>query len=116
MRTLPLDHPGTPDTRSPGRFLWWMAKGQWRTLVMGMVFGIIWMSSQAVMPAAIGRAIDAGVAARDFPALVKWTGLMLVVGLVQSFAGITACATIETMPNAIPATSVCHWPFMRKPR
>ena len=65
-----------------------MAKGQWRTLVMGMVFGIVWMSSQAVMPAVIGRAIDAGVAARDFDALLGWTGLMLGVGLVQAFAGI----------------------------
>jgi len=88
VRTLPLDDPGTPDTRSPGRFLWWMAKGQWRTLVMGMVFGIVWMGSQAVMPAVIGHAIDAGVAARDFHALLLWTGLMLGIGLVQAFSGI----------------------------
>ena len=36
MRQLPLDHPGTADHRSPGRFLWWMAKGQWHTLLLGM--------------------------------------------------------------------------------
>lgn len=76
------------DTRSPGRFLWWLARGQWRTLVMGMVFGIIWMSSQAVLPALLGRAIDQGVAARDLPALVMWAGLMLAVGLVQAVSGI----------------------------
>ena len=34
------------------RFLWWLAKGQWATLLGGMAFGIIWMSTQAVMPAA----------------------------------------------------------------
>lgn len=50
-----LDHPGTADRRSPGRFLWWLARGQWRTLLGGMFFGIVWMSSQAVMPAVIGR-------------------------------------------------------------
>ena len=27
VRTLPLDHPGIADHRSPGRFLWWMAQG-----------------------------------------------------------------------------------------
>ena len=65
-----------------------MAKGQWHTLVLGMVFGIIWMSSQAVMPAVIGLAIDHGVAAQDFGALLLWTGLMLAIGLVQAFSGI----------------------------
>ena len=42
-----------------------MARGQWQTLVGGMLFGIVWMSCQAVMPAVIGRAIDRGVAAKD---------------------------------------------------
>ncbi|MCA9794244.1 MAG: cation:proton antiporter [Candidatus Eremiobacteraeota bacterium] len=88
MRRLPLDHPGVADHRSPGRFLWWLARGQWRTLVMGMVFGIIWMSSQAVLPALLGRAIDRGVAAKDTSALLTWAGLMLAVGLVQAVSGI----------------------------
>lgn len=65
-----------------------MAKAQWRTLVMGMVFGIIWMSSQAVMPAVIGRAIDSGVAAKDPAALLRWAGVMLLIGVVQAVAGI----------------------------
>ncbi len=55
---------------------------------MGMVFGIIWMSSQAVLPALLGRAIDQGVAAKDTSALVTWAGLMLAVGLVQAVSGI----------------------------
>ncbi len=88
MRLLPLDHPGTPDHRSPGRFLWWMARQQWRTMVMGMVFGIVWMSAQAVMPAVIGLAIDRGVAARDGRQLLLWAGVMLAVGLVQAASGI----------------------------
>ena len=65
MRKLPLDHPGTADHRSPGRYLWWLAKGQWHTLALGMLFGIIWMSTQAVMPFVLGRAIDRGVADQD---------------------------------------------------
>ncbi|WP_309649982.1 ABC transporter ATP-binding protein [Nocardioides sp.] len=88
MRLLPLDHPGTADHRSPGRFLWWLARGQWKTLAGGMAFGILWMSTQAVMPAVIGRAIDRGVADKDGTALLQLAGLMLLIGLVQAASGI----------------------------
>lgn len=88
MRPLPLDHPGTADHRSPGRFLWWLARGQQATLLGGMFFGIVWMSSQAVMPAVIGRAIDQGVADRDGDALLRYAGLLLLIGLVQAATGI----------------------------
>lgn len=65
-----------------------MAKGQWHTLLLGMVFGIIWMSAQAVMPAVIGRAIDEGIAARDRDALFRWAAVMLGIGLVLAASGI----------------------------
>ncbi|MBB6628843.1 ABC transporter ATP-binding protein [Nocardioides sp. KIGAM211] len=65
-----------------------MARGQWRTLVVGMLFGIVWMSAQAVMPAVIGRAIDTGVADRDGGELLKWASVMFVIGLVQAATGI----------------------------
>ena len=63
-------------------------KGQWRTLLMGMVFGVVWMVCQAVMPAVIGRAIDDGIAARDTSGLLQWTGAMLGIGVLQAVAGI----------------------------
>jgi ABC-type multidrug transport system fused ATPase/permease subunit len=88
VRHLPLDHPGTADHRSPMRFLWWLVTGQWRTMVAGMAFGVVWMVAQAVMPAVIGRAIDRGVAARDTDALLAWAGVMLAIGLLQAGAGI----------------------------
>ncbi|WP_205304864.1 ABC transporter ATP-binding protein [Nocardioides sp. 616] len=88
MRQLPLTDPGTADHRSPGRFLWWLAKGQWQTLAGGMAFGIVWMGAQAVMPAVLGRAIDHGVADRDFDQLLVWASVMLAIGLVQAFCGI----------------------------
>src|SRR6478672_7535455 len=65
-----------------------MARAQWRTLVMGMLFGIVWMSAQAVMPAVIGLAIDRGVAAKDTSQLVLWALVLLVIGLVQAATGI----------------------------
>ncbi|MEO9325813.1 ABC transporter ATP-binding protein [Nocardioides sp. C4-1] len=88
MRHLPFDDPGTADSRTPLRFLWWLAKGQRWTLLGGMAFGIVWMSCQAVMPAVIGRAIDRGVSQRDGDALLAFAGLMLAIGLLQAFTGI----------------------------
>src|SRR4051794_32152239 len=65
-----------------------MARGQWQTLLGGMLFGIVWMSCQAVMPAVIGRAIDRGVAAKDSSALLTYGLVMLAIGLVQAVTGI----------------------------
>lgn len=88
VRHLPLEHPGVADHRSPFRFLWWVIKGQWHTLLLAMLFGTVWMVAQAVMPAIIGLAIDQGIAARDTGALLKWTLVMLGLGLLQAVAGI----------------------------
>nr|WP_179656095.1 ABC transporter ATP-binding protein [Nocardioides panzhihuensis] len=88
VRRLPLDDPGVADHRSPDRFLWWMARRQWQTLLGGMFFGVIWMSAQAVMPLVIGRAIDEGVATKDVPTLAVYAAILLGVGLVQAVAGI----------------------------
>ncbi|QIX28588.1 ABC transporter ATP-binding protein [Nocardioides sp. JQ2195] len=53
-----------------------------------MLFGIIWMSTQAVLPAVIGKAIDEGVAARDRDQLLFWAAVMFGIGLVQAASGI----------------------------
>jgi ABC-type multidrug transport system fused ATPase/permease subunit len=88
VRQLPLDHPGTADARSPWRFLWWTIKGQWHTIALGMLFGVIWMTCSAVVPAVIGKAIDDGVTARDSGALWRWAGVLFVVGVLQAVSGI----------------------------
>jgi ABC-type multidrug transport system fused ATPase/permease subunit len=89
MRELPVPNPGEPDHRSALRYLGWIARTQVRTLVSAMTLGIIWMVSQALMPAALGRAIDAGVAAKDTSALVTWSGVLMFLGIVQAASGIT---------------------------
>jgi ABC-type multidrug transport system fused ATPase/permease subunit len=88
MRNLPLAYPGVPDSRSPGRYLWWVMRGQKSTLIGGMTFGTIWMVAQAVMPALIGKAIDQGVANGDTSRLLFWAGMLLLAGVVQAAAGI----------------------------
>jgi ABC-type multidrug transport system fused ATPase/permease subunit len=88
MRNLPLADPGVPDSRSPGRYLWWVMRGQRATLLGGMTFGTIWMVAQAIMPALIGKAIDQGVANGDTSRLLFWAGMLLLAGVVQAAAGI----------------------------
>ena len=88
MRHLPLSDPGIPDARSPGRYLWWVARGQLPTVLGGMAFGIVWMVAQSVMPAIIGRAIDEGVRADDMNRLWMWALILLGVGVLQAGAGI----------------------------
>ena len=55
---------------------------------MGMLLGTIWMVSQAFMPAAIGRAIDQGIASGDIGRLALWAGVLLFLGITQAVAGI----------------------------
>jgi ABC-type multidrug transport system fused ATPase/permease subunit len=88
MRELPLDDPGTPELRSPTRFLRWVARGQARGLTAGVLWGIAWMGALAVVPAMVGQAIDLGVAGRDTGELLRWSALILAAGLAAAVAGI----------------------------
>jgi ABC-type multidrug transport system fused ATPase/permease subunit len=88
MRRLPLSDPGTPDVRSPGRYLLWIAAQQKSTIAGGTIFGVVWMVSQAVMPAIIGKAIDQGIRPNDSAKLVQWAGVLLGVGFIQASTGI----------------------------
>ena len=88
MRDLPLAQPGTPDLRSPTRFLLWVARGQLGMLALGVVYGVAWMGALAVVPALVGRAIDLGVAEGDRAELLRWTGLILAAGLASAVAGV----------------------------
>ena len=87
MQRLPYPDPGTPDLRTPLRFLRWVARGQWRTLASGVFFGVIWMVSQALFPAAVGQAIDLGIIAANPRALLIWCGVLVALGAVSALAG-----------------------------
>ncbi len=89
MRSLPLADPGTPDLRSPTRFLLRVARLQRREIALGMVFGVTWMGCQALLPYVLGRAIDDGVAGRDSDALARWVLVLVGLGLLQAAAGVT---------------------------
>lgn len=88
MLKLPYDDPGTPDLRSPFRFLVWTGQQQQRPLLVGTMYGVLWMGAQALVPAAIGRGLDAGVSAHDVSTSVKWSLVVLALAAVQAVAGV----------------------------
>lgn len=89
MKSLPVKDPGRPDHRSPTRYLAWLTRAQARSVAAGAGLGVLWMLSQALMPAVIGRAIDQGVAAKDTGALAAWSAVLLGLGAVQTVSGVT---------------------------
>ncbi|MFF4194707.1 ABC transporter ATP-binding protein [Nonomuraea sp. NPDC001831] len=87
MRSLPEADPGLPDIRSPLRYLWWNARRQSRSLLAGIGFATLWWLVQALVPAVLGKGIDA-VTAKDTRALLTWASILLGLGLLQAFTGI----------------------------
>jgi ABC-type multidrug transport system fused ATPase/permease subunit len=102
MRELPAGDPGVPDHRSATRYLWWIVRVHARSVLLGIGFGVVWMLAQALMPAVIGKAIDAGISARNPGALALWAGVLLALGIVQAVAGILRhrCVVVNWLSTA----------------
>ncbi|HVB19050.1 MAG TPA: ABC transporter ATP-binding protein [Acidimicrobiales bacterium] len=86
-RELPVADPGTPEMRSPMRYLFWLAGHQRGLLILNALSGVGWMVSQALMWAAVGGAIDHGVARHDTRALFAWVAIVMGLGLFQALCG-----------------------------
>ncbi|MGB3827214.1 MAG: ABC transporter ATP-binding protein [Ornithinimicrobium sp.] len=89
MRTVPIAEPGVPDTRSPNRFLWWMARGQWNLLLLNMVVCTIWMTTGALLPTVLGLAIERGIVGGDSTALIRWSLAIFALAVVGAIFGTT---------------------------
>lgn len=87
LASLPLADPGTPDLRSPGRYLVWVASRQWLTLAIGVLWGTVWMVSQAGVPIALGAAVGAAADGRGADCW-RYALVILGLGVVQSVAGL----------------------------
>nr|WP_223128649.1 ABC transporter ATP-binding protein [Terrabacter sp. MAHUQ-38] len=88
VTSLPHADPGTPDVTSPTAYLRWVGARQWRTLVIATAFGIVWLVSQALFPAAMGKAIDAGMIGGDRGSLLGWCAILLGLVVVSALAGV----------------------------
>jgi ABC-type multidrug transport system fused ATPase/permease subunit len=86
MRSLPVGDPGTPDARTPLRYLCWIARRQAGALAVGISYAIAWWLAMALVPAAVGAGIDA-IRTKDGSALLTCGAVVLALGTVQAVMG-----------------------------
>ncbi len=93
-RHAPYDDPGTPDLRSPQRYLWWLVRMQrWRVLA-GAWWGSLWMCGLIVPPYLIGKVVEDGLRGGDRSALVFWCGALVVVAGLLALLGVARHRTM----------------------
>ncbi|TDC50585.1 ABC transporter ATP-binding protein [Jiangella ureilytica] len=88
MRRFPDADPGEPSRLTPGHYLLWLARTQLGVVLLGAFYGCLWPTAQALMPYAVGRAVDDGLTGRDRGDLLLWAGVVLALGVLQAAAGI----------------------------
>lgn len=86
-KELPYEDPGTPDLRSPARYLFWLGRQQKWTILAGVVFGVTWMLSQALLWTSVGAAVDHGLQDHSIHSLVSWSLCVLGLGIIQGLSG-----------------------------
>jgi ABC-type multidrug transport system fused ATPase/permease subunit len=82
VRTFPDADLSTPDIRGPWRYLLWICATNWRAFLGDCVCNGLWMAALGLSPYVIGRAIDAGLIARNQAALLSWGLVVLGLGIV----------------------------------
>jgi ABC-type multidrug transport system fused ATPase/permease subunit len=88
MRKLPAVDPGTPDGRSATRYLRWLIRRSWTSVYAAITLAVLWMGCQAVVPAVVGKAIDAATR-RDADRLLEWGLVLFAVGAGQAVTGVS---------------------------
>ncbi|WP_231920279.1 ABC transporter transmembrane domain-containing protein [Microlunatus soli] len=74
--------PSPRDLAGPFRFLFWLTRSQLRRVAVGAGLGIGWAVGLAVPPWALAHAIDDGFVAGDHRALVGWSVVLLITGIL----------------------------------
>ena len=80
--------PRLRDIRTPGRFLWWLARSQSRRMLAGAFLGTTWMIGLIIPPWLLSRAVDDGLLTGDIGRLVGWVAALLGVGVVTAWLSI----------------------------
>jgi len=88
MRTFPEPDHGEPDHRTPGRYLWWLALRHRWTVLLAAGHGVVCLVAQALIPVAVGAAVDQGLIGRDRGSLLWWAGAVFGLGVVQAATSI----------------------------
>ncbi|MGI5531835.1 ABC transporter transmembrane domain-containing protein [Streptomyces syringium] len=97
IRDLPYTDPGIPDVRSGPRFLLWLGRNQLSGQLKAMLWGVLHMAAVAVIPVAVGLAVQA-VVDRSGARLAMAGGLMALLGALTALG--------DTM---LHRTAVTNW-------
>ncbi|GAA2213197.1 ABC transporter ATP-binding protein [Nonomuraea monospora] len=81
-------HPGTPDCRSAGRYLWWLVTQQRGRVIAGATLGTAWMVTLTLPPYFLSRAIDDGLATGRYPVLAGWVAAVFGIGVLNAWLAI----------------------------
>lgn len=93
-RHAPYDDPGTPDVRSPWRYLWWLVLRQRVRVLAGAWWGSLWLCGLVLPPYLISRAIEDGLRGGDRAALVWWCAALVVVVALLALIGVARHRTM----------------------
>lgn len=76
--------------RSPGaRLIRSLLRRQWRGVAAGVLVGLAWTAAKVSVPLLVKNAIDRGIDPYDGAALLRWTALIVAVGVVAAvFTGL----------------------------
>ncbi|TWJ23042.1 ABC-type multidrug transport system fused ATPase/permease subunit [Micromonospora endolithica] len=86
-------------------YIWWLVRCQpWRVL-RGSLIGTAWMLGLSARPYLVARAIDDGLRASDYPALVWWVTAILVAGVGLAYLGIMRHRTMTFVREDASARS-----------
>ncbi|GIF19398.1 ABC-type multidrug transport system fused ATPase/permease subunit [Actinoplanes tereljensis] len=88
MRQLPVADLGEPDSRSATHYLGWLVRRFGRTVYPAIALAVLWMLCQTVVPAIVGRTIDAAVR-HDGRDLVLWALAGFAAGAGQAYFGVS---------------------------
>nr|WP_284500852.1 ABC transporter ATP-binding protein [Bowdeniella massiliensis] len=102
---LVLEYPSHfPDYRADGapkRYLAWIARAQWKVLAVGIVLAIVRDGANALMPLALGKALDAGLESGFSSEVISWALVLMGLGmLAASFDAITHLAEVMSWMRA----------------
>jgi ABC-type multidrug transport system fused ATPase/permease subunit len=89
--------PGTPDHRSPGRYLWWLLTSQRRRAWGGALLGTLWMILTTLTPYVLSRAIDDGLVPGRTGALLAWSAALLCLGSFTAWVSIMRHRTMTRL-------------------
>ncbi len=77
-----------PDTRSPGRLLWWFVRNQGLLFVACSLLSLAWVLPAAASPWVLGKAVDEGIVPADTGRLTLWVLVLLGVTVIGAGSGV----------------------------